>query len=158
MNTQSTTVPDAVPISAAKISAANLPLVLQWWQQRKQVANLRNHLEVTLPGGDETYLQAYHRLMEVYSVVKSGGVQARTEAVRAFADRESTLLDQRLKEIETTETLSEAQKKEERIKVEHDFEELRQSNRWRLQVLDSITPEEEATVKQYLANIEQTLM
>lgn len=144
--------------SAATINRANLLLLLEWWPQRKRVANLRNHLGTTFPKSDETYLQAYHRLMEVYSVVKSGGVQARTEAVKAFVERESTQLNQRLREIEATAELSEAEKQKERAKIEQEFEELNQSNRWRLQMLASITPEEEAAVSQNLSDIEQTLI
>ncbi|MGB5915856.1 MAG: hypothetical protein WBG63_13390, partial [Phormidesmis sp.] len=71
------------------VSGASIPLLLEWWQQRKRVANTRSHFGPTLPKGDETYLQAYYRLMEVYSVIKAGGVQAQTEAVQAFAKRES---------------------------------------------------------------------
>lgn len=140
------------------INSASIPLLLEWWKQRKRVANGRNHLGGTLPKGDESYLKAYYRLMEVYSVVKSGGVQAQTEAVQAFAERESTLLQQRLSEIESAEGLAESAKIKERRKVEQEIQELQSANRWRLQALTNIAPDEEATVKQYLPDIERTLI
>lgn len=162
MPTPSATVPDFADSSAATspatINSASLSLLLEWWPQRKRVANLRNHLEVTLPNSDETYLQAYHRLMEIYSVVKSGGVQARIEAVKAFDERESVLLNQRLNEIEAAVDFTEGQKRAERAKIEQEFEELNQSNIWRLQMLTSITPEEETAVRDRLSDIEQTLI
>ncbi|MEM8505728.1 MAG: hypothetical protein AAF716_21565 [Cyanobacteria bacterium P01_D01_bin.1] len=162
MHTQSATVPESAPesatISPTALNSASLSLLLEWWPQRKRVTNLRNHLDATLPKGNETYLQAYHRLMEIYSVVKSGGVQARTEAVKAFVERESVLLNQRLGEIETATDLSENEKQEERAKIEQELKELTQSNNWRIQMLSSIAPEEEEAVRQRLSDIEQTLI
>jgi len=96
--------------------------------------------------------------MEVYSVVKSGGVQVRAGAVKAFVERESALLNQRLSEIETAADLPEDEKREERAKLEQEFEELNQSNSWRLNMLTNIAPEEEAIVKRHLFDIEQTLI
>ena len=147
----------STPITAT-ISSTSIPLLLEWWQQRKRIASARTHLGSTLPKGDEAYLKAYYRLMEVYSVVKSGGVQAQTEAVQAFAQRESVLLKQRLNEIEATEELAETAKRQERRKVEQEIQELQSANSWRLQALTNIAPDEEATVKQYLPDIEKTLL
>ena len=110
-------------LTSAAISSVTIPLLLDWWQQRKRIANARTNLHVTLPKGDEAYLQAYYRLMEIYSVVKSGGVKAQTEAVQAFAQRESVLLNQRLSEIEATDELEEPAKVQEREKVEQELQE-----------------------------------
>ena len=140
------------------INGTSIPLLLEWWQQRKRFANARTNLSATLPKGDEAYLKAYYRLMEVYSVVKSGGVQAQTEAVQAFARRESVLLEQRLSEIEAAEELAEAAKRQERQKVKQEIQELHSANSWRLQALTNIDPDEEATVKQYLPDIEKTIL
>ncbi|MEL6938759.1 MAG: hypothetical protein AAFO84_06150 [Cyanobacteria bacterium J06598_1] len=145
-------------LSAAPINSTSIPLLLEWWQQRKRIASVRSHLSATMPKADETYLKAYYRLMEVYSVVKSGGVQAQTEAVQAFARRESVLLNQRLNEIEAAEELAEAAKRREREKVKQEMQELRSANSWRLQALTNIAPDEEATVKQYITDIERTLI
>lgn len=152
--------PISTPVTraSASIGSVPIPLLLEWWQQRKRIANLRSTLGNTLPKGDEAYLQAYYRLMEVYSVVKSGGVQAQTEAVKAFAKRESHLLNQRLNEIETAEELAEPVKLQEREKVEQELQELHSANSWRMQTLTNIDPDEEATVKHYLPDIERTLM
>ena len=56
------------PIST--ISDVSIPMLLDWWQQRKRVASARTNFKGKLHKRDETYLQAYYRLMEVYSVVK----------------------------------------------------------------------------------------
>lgn len=122
------------------------------------MVNSCSNLYAPLPKADDIYLQAYYRLMEVYSVVKSGGVKAQTEAVHAFAMRESRLLKQRLAEIETAKELAVTDKQREREKVEQEFDELRSANDWRLKALVNIAPEEEAVVKEYLPDIEKTLM
>ncbi|MEL7227722.1 MAG: hypothetical protein AAGL17_23555, partial [Cyanobacteria bacterium J06576_12] len=84
--------------------------------------------------------------------------EAQTEAVRAFARRESGLLNQRLNEIEAAEELAEAAKKQEKEKVKQEIQELQSANSWRLQALTNIDPDEEATVKKHLLDIEKTLM
>lgn len=144
--------------TSSSITSISIPLLLEWWKHRKRLASYRSNLHATLPKGDDTYLQAYYRLMEVYSVVKSGGVEAQTEAVHAFAKRESRLLNQRLAAIEAAEELTEPEKRREREKVEQEFNELRCANDWRLQSLVNIAPEEEALVHEYLSDIESTLM
>ena len=145
----------AQPISVSKIS---IPLLLEWWQHRKRLANAKGRIQVILPKADETYLQAYYRLMEVYSVVKSGGVKAQTEAVRAFAQRELGSLNQRLAEIESAEGIEDTEKRREREKVEQELDELKNANNWRLAALTEIAPEEEALVKQYLPDIERAML
>ncbi|MGB3572167.1 MAG: hypothetical protein WA783_20495 [Phormidesmis sp.] len=140
------------------VSGASIPLLLEWWQQRKRVANTRSHFGPTLPKGDETYLQAYYRLMEVYSVIKAGGVQAQTEAVQAFAKRESGRLNQRLSKIETAPALSAVEKRQEREKIQQEIQELCSANDWRLAALTGIAPAEEDLVRQYLPDIERTLL
>ncbi|MEL6351551.1 MAG: hypothetical protein AAFR58_07290 [Cyanobacteria bacterium J06627_28] len=145
-------------LTSAAITSVTIPLLLDWWQQRKRIANARTNLHITLPKGDDTYLQAYYRLMEIYSVVKSGGVKAQTEAVQAFAQRESVLLSQRLSEIEAADELEEPVKVQEREKVEQELQELHSANTWRLQTLTNIAPDEEAIVRQYLTDIERTLI
>jgi len=140
------------------VSSASIPLLLEWWQQRKRIANTRSRLGPALPKGDETYLQAYYRLMEVYSVIKAGGVQAQTEAVQAFAKRESGRLNQRLSEIETAPALSTVEKRQEREKIQQEIQELCSANDWRLAALTGIAPAEEELVRQYLPDIERTLL
>ncbi|NJM96856.1 MAG: hypothetical protein HC800_06390 [Phormidesmis sp. RL_2_1] len=144
--------------TASTINGTSIPMLLDWWQQRKRLANAHGSLNSHLSKGDDPYLQAYYRLMEVYSVVKSGGVKAQTEAVRAFAQREAVLLNQRLADIEAAEELAEREKSRERQKVEQELIELRSANNWRLQTLTAIDPDEEAIVQQHLSAIEKTLM
>ncbi|MGC1308229.1 MAG: hypothetical protein WA885_13460 [Phormidesmis sp.] len=144
-------------LQSLTLTSLSIPFLLNWWQQRKRTASLGN-LQATLPRGDETYLQAYYRLMEVYSVVKSGGVTAQIEAVNALTRRESALLNQQLAQIETHTELSESERHRERQKVEQELNEMTSANKWRIQTLSAIAPEEEAVVRQYLSDIEKTLM
>ncbi len=147
-----------VSIDGASIKGVSIPMLLDWWQHRKRVANRRTNLHRTLPKGDEHYLQSYYRLMEVYSVVKSGGVKAQIEAVKAFSKRESALLDQQLAQIAGDETLNNLEKQQARKKITQEVIELEAANNWRLQALTAIDPAEEALVKQHLPAIESTLM
>ncbi len=144
--------------TVSSLNNVSIPLLLDWWQQRKRVASARSNLHRTLPKCDEAYLQAYYRLMEVYSVVKSGGVKAQMEAVQAFGKRESSLLYERLAKIDATPTLVPSEKHQAKEKVQQELSELHSANNWRLQALTNITAEEETLVKQYLCDIEQTLM
>ncbi len=144
--------------TVSSLNNVSIPLLLDWWQQRKRVASARSNLHRTLPKRDEAYLQAYYRLMEVYSVVKSGGVKAQIEAVQAFGKRESSLLHERLSEIDEAKTLIQREKQQAREKIQQELSELNSANDWRLQALTNITPSEEDLVKQYLSDIEQTLM
>ncbi len=143
---------------ASTLNSISIPLLLEWWQQRKLIASVRCNLHRTLPKSDEVYLQAYYRLIEVYSVVKSGGVQAQKEAVRAFAQRESLLLHQRLAEIEAGGQLAEREKQFEKEKIQQELSELHSANSWRLQTLTDIAPSEEAVVRRHLYDIERTLI
>lgn len=140
------------------INSVSIPLLLDWWQQRKRVASARVNLNRSLPKSDETYLRAYYRLMEIYSVVKSGGVKAQTEAVRAFSERESSRLRQQLLEIEADSTASEREKHHSKAKIQQELDELHSANNWRLQALISISSDEETVVEQHLSDIERMLI
>lgn len=153
-----------MPLPSA-LNSVSIPMLLDWWQQRKRLASSRSNLQTPLPRGDDLYLQTYYRLMEVYSVVKSGGVQAQMEAVKAFAERESALLNQQLAQTDAAEDLSEVEKGRDslgrlrdRQKIEQDLHELAATSRWRLQALTAIDPAEEEIVRQHLGDIERTLM
>ncbi|MGB7088309.1 MAG: hypothetical protein WBD47_22330 [Phormidesmis sp.] len=148
-----------MPLPASStLTTLSIPLLLEWWQKRKRLASSYSNLHATLPKGDDLYLQAYYRLMEVYSVVKSGGVKAQIEAIQAFAERESDALQQRLVEIEAAAAMSECEKQQKRQIVAHELNELRSANSWRLQALMGIAAEEEIIVERYLPDIERTLM
>ena len=146
------------PDLTSTINSISIPLLLEWWQQRQLITSVRCNLHKTLPKGDEAYLQAYYRLMEVYSVVKSGGVQAQKEAVRAFAQRESLLLHQRLADVDAGPQLAEQEKQSEKEKIRQELSKLHSANDWRLQALTDIAPSEEAVVRRHLCDIERTLM
>ncbi len=147
-----------VSIDGASINGVSIPMLLDWWQHRKRSANRRSNLHRTLINGDELYLQSYYRLMEVYSVVKSGGVKAQIEAVKAFSKRESALLNQQLAQIASDAALNDLEKQQARKKINQELIELEAANNWRLQSLSAIDPAEEALVEQHLPAIESTLM
>lgn len=148
-----------MPLSTVPtINSVSIPVLLDWWQQRKRIASARVNLSRSPLKHDDTYLQAYYRLMEVYSVVKSGGVKAQTEAVNAFSQRESSLLRQRLAEIDTDSTVPDAEKQHSKAMIQQELEELRSANNWRLNALTNINPDEEALVKAHLSDIERTLI
>ncbi len=149
---------NGVSIDGASINGVSIPMLLDWWQHRKRVANRRSNLHRTLLKGDEHYLRSYYRLMEVYSVVKSGGVNAQVEAVKAFSKRESALLNQQLAQVAGDETLTTLDKQQTCKKINQELIELEAANNWRLQTLSAIDPAEEALVKQHLSAIESTLM
>lgn len=144
--------------TAPTIKSISIPLLLDWWQQRKRIASVRSNLHRTRPTVDDTYLQAYYRLMEVYSVVKAGGVVAQVEAVHAFAKRESQRLHQRLDAIAAAKNLTPHEQQQQRQQLQQELTELHSANDWRLQMLKAITPDEESLVRQHLAEIERTLM
>lgn len=144
--------------TVSNINSISIPLLLDWWQQRKKIASIRSNLHGTLPKNDEAYLSAYYRLMEVYSVVKSGGVKAQIEATRAFAEREVETLHQRLVAVEAAATLAEGEKQREKEKIQKELSDLHSANDWRLKTLMNIAPDEEAIVEQHLPDIERTLM
>ncbi len=149
---------DSSTTNTTPISRASIPILLEWWQRRKRTVSVRTHLGTTRCKDDEAYLKAYYRLMEVYSVVKAGGVQVQTEAVQAFAKRESELLNQKLYQIEAAPALPAAERRQEREKIQREIQELCSANRWRLEALARIAPAEEELVKQYLPDIEKTLL
>ena len=145
-----------VPTISTTIHRISIPLLLDWWQQRKRVATVRSNLHRTLPRGDETYLQAYYRLMEVYSVVKSGGVKAQIEAIEAFSGRESKLLHDRLAAIAADEAQTPQEKQAATEKIQQELHELHSAHDWRLQSLTDITPDEEqASYSVFVGLLEQ---
>ncbi|NEP18327.1 MAG: hypothetical protein F6J97_15725 [Leptolyngbya sp. SIO4C1] len=131
------------------ITTASIPLLLEWWQQRKRLATANgvNSLPV-FKNTDDSYLDAYRRLMEVYSVVKSGGVQVQTEAAKAHLSRELAALHQ----------AADAAASERQAQIQQEILELERSTAWRLSTLNTIRPAEEAAVRQYLSEIEQVLL
>ncbi|MBD0268422.1 MAG: hypothetical protein ICV77_09020 [Cyanobacteria bacterium Co-bin8] len=92
------------------------------------------------------------RLMEIYCVVKTGGVEVQTEAAQAHLKRELANLEAELAEAEIHAPDS------AQIAILHqEIEDLRRSVHWRLTRLGSIDPDEAAAVTACLAKIEQRL-
>lgn len=91
--------------------------------------------------------------MEIYCVVKSGGVKVRAEAARAFLERENTKLEAELAHLEAQE----APDSQAIQNLHQEIAELHRSVNWRLAILQSIHPDEEATVAECLSDIEQQM-
>ena len=94
--------------------------------------------------------------MEVYSVVKAGGVAAQIEAAQAYLQRERQSLQQQLATLPTTKEAPNQHQKQ--TQLNHEVQELESSVNWRLHSLKEIKPEEEAAVRQYMAEIERILL
>ncbi len=140
-----------------KISAATIPLLLQWWQQRKRLASSAGVLSSpVLKDTDESYLDACHRMMDIYSVVKAGGVRAQREAAQAHLQREQAAIHRAIRDLTrqpaSHETVS------AKAQLEAEAQELASAVNWRLSTLSEIDPAEESAVKRYLKDIEQVLM
>jgi acyl-CoA synthetase (NDP forming) len=137
------------------IHGTTISLLLQWWQHRKRLANTSSTPVFRDP--EDQYLEAYHRMMEVYAVVKAGGVEAQVQAAQAYLHRERTALHKALENL-ATQAEGSPNLESERAHLRQEIEELERSITWRLSSLRDIRPEEEAAVKKFLPDIERTLM
>lgn len=140
-----------------RISNATIPLLLQWWQQRKRLASSAGVLSSpVLKDTDTSYLDACHRMMEIYSVVKSGGVVAQREAAQAHLQREKSAIEQALMQLSRQSASHDTAAQKAQLNAE--IQELASAVNWRLSALNDIDPTEEAAVKQHLREIERVLM
>ncbi|HEY9877664.1 MAG TPA: hypothetical protein V6D29_04370 [Leptolyngbyaceae cyanobacterium] len=96
----------------------------------------------------------FQRLMEIYCVVKSGGVKVRAEAARAFLERENTKLEAELTHLKAQEDPD----SQAIYNLHQEIAELHRSVNWRLAILQSIDPDEEAAVAECLPHIEQQIV
>jgi DNA-binding transcriptional regulator GbsR (MarR family) len=143
------------------INRTSIALLIEWWTRRKRLA--RSHSVASSPlmqDADSTYLEAYHRTMEVYAVVKAGGVQAQIEAAHAYFQREVQPLHQAIHALEAKgeKNISPSDLHPEHQRLTQEIQDLERSLNWRLSALKDIHPEEEKAVKQYLNEIEGILM
>lgn len=90
------------------------------------------------------------RLMEIYCVVKAGGVQIQVEAAQAHLARETAKLELEISGLESQGLNSRH--------AAQDLTELHNSVTWRLALLQDITPEEEAAVVAHLPDLERQLL
>lgn len=92
------------------------------------------------------------RLMEIYCVVKSGGVQTQIEAAQALLTREGAKM---LTEIDL---LTSQQAEPATITlIQQEHRDLERSIAWRIAYLEAISPLEEAVVTTWADQIEQVL-
>ncbi|MEA5462906.1 hypothetical protein [Leptothoe sp. PORK10 BA2] len=136
------------------ISATAIPVLLQWWTQRKRRANARDVLSHPIVQDvDSTYLDKYQRLMDIYAVVKSGGTEAQIQAAKAYCGREHQAITQRLNQIS-----NQPEATDEYLLLLHEAQELERSTHRRINQLQDIHPEEELAVREHLVDIEQMLI
>ncbi|ASC71054.1 hypothetical protein XM38_020040 [Halomicronema hongdechloris C2206] len=93
--------------------------------------------------------QAYGRLMEIYCVVKAGGVRVQIEAASGHLARQQWRLEKTISEL----SCHHAHHPQIPI-LRQEVAELRRSVAWRIDFLRTIHPQEEAAVQQHLAAIE----
>ncbi len=136
------------------ISQTSIPVLLQWWRRRKRLANSGDVLSnPVVKNVDSTYLDKYQRLMDVYAVVKSGGVTAQIQAANEYWRRERDAITRRLNQIS-----NQPEATDEYLRLQHEAQELESSTQWRISQLKDIHPEEETAVREYLPEIEQVLI
>lgn len=136
------------------ISATAIPVILQWWQQRKRRATSGDVLSnPVVKDVDSSYLDKYQRLMNVYTVVKAGGAAAQIQAASDHWDREKEAITRRLNQIS-----NQPEATDEYLRLQNEASELERSIRWRINQLKAIDPEEETAVREYLPQIEAALV
>lgn len=136
------------------ISETAIPVILQWWQQRKRLATSGNVFSnPVVKNVDSTYLDKYQRLIDIYAVVKSGGAAAQIQAANNHWERERTAITRRLDQIS-----NQPEATDEYLRLLHEAQELERSTYWRIEQLKEIHPEEENAVRGYLPEIEQVLI
>ncbi|MEL6230783.1 MAG: hypothetical protein AAFR24_12815 [Cyanobacteria bacterium J06627_3] len=136
------------------ISETSIPVILQWWLQRKRRANSGDVLSHPIVQDvDSSYLDKYQRLMDVYAVVKSGGAEAQIQAAKEHCGREREAITQRLNQIS-----NQPEATDEYLRLLHETQELERSTHWRINQLKDIHPDEEIAVREYMTDIEQILI
>ncbi|NEQ54360.1 MAG: hypothetical protein F6K11_30235 [Leptolyngbya sp. SIO3F4] len=136
------------------ISEISIPVILQWWQQRKRRANSGDVLSnPVVKDVDSDYLDKYQRLMDIYAVVKSGGAEAQIQAAKEHCGREREAITQRLNQIS-----NQPEATDEYLRLLHEVQEIERSTHWRINQLKDIQPEEEIAVRVHLPEIEQVLI
>ncbi len=111
---------------ATPLSTAVIHQVLQWRQTAGQSADTAH-----------PYWPLYGRLMEVYCVVKLGGVSAQVRAAQAMLSQERQTLMAQMGELTQPSGL-----------LHQELRDLEQSVDWRIQELRKIHPSEEQAVRQ----------
>lgn len=99
---------------------------------------------ISAEGLDPQIWQDYQRLIEVYGVVQSGGVQTQIEATRLNLAQQQQEVKAELDENQTA-------------LLQQELSDLDRAATWRIQQLQHITAAEEAAVRQCLPEIEAHL-
>ncbi len=108
--------------------------------------------QVLTDAGSAQRPTVFHRLMDVYCVVKAGGVAAQIAIAQRLEATESASL---LAELETL--AQQPDQASRRAAVQWELAELSRAMRHRVQFLSTISPQEEAFVQTHLTEIEAFL-
>lgn len=100
---------------------------------------------------ENTAAHQFQKLMEIYCVVKAGGLKVQIEAARAFLNRETAKTEAEIAQLQ----MQEDPDNQAVQSLHEEIAELHRSVSWRLAILQSIHPDEEAAVNNCLAEIEQ---
>ena len=125
--------------------------VLEW---RRVTQNARSDNAAALKSSedDPTALNDYHRLMEIYCLVKIGGVTGQIEAAQALLAREKQSLEAEIAALDSPDAYA------GRISLlKQEIVELENSTRWRIAQLEIIQAEEERAVTHCISAIENAL-
>ncbi|WP_346291486.1 hypothetical protein [Sphaerothrix gracilis] len=119
--------------------------ILSWWQQSMTAQSAAS----LSPAQTATLTQHHRHLMEVFCVVKAGGVAGQIEAAQALLQREQA-------ELEADLAAAAAAADADRVSaVNQELRELHRSIGWRIDLLQTIHPQDEALVQTHLSHIER---
>ncbi|MEM6423989.1 MAG: hypothetical protein AAGF66_02170 [Cyanobacteria bacterium P01_H01_bin.119] len=110
------------------------------------VQQLLEQLSETCPPADFSGL--YQRAMELYCIVKAGGVAVQIETAEALLKRETAELSAELTALPIDAHPGQA------AALKQDILDLRQSIQWRIRYLQQFLPEEEAAVQSAIAALD----
>lgn len=125
--------------------------VLGWWLLNQTAESGRNAALSSVE--EETAgLNDYYRLMEIYCLVKIGGVKGQIEAAQTLLARERRALEVEIADLDNPDSCP------DRISLlRQEILELENSTRWRISQLEIIQAEEERAVINCLSAIENAL-
>lgn len=111
----------------------------------ERIQQLLAWLQAGRPPQDATLVHDYGRLMEVYCVVKTGGVRIQRQASQDFLQRQQARIEQEIADDpEATGVAA----------LHQEIQDLHDSVGWRVAFLKSISPEEEVAVAAIASLIE----
>ena len=135
-----------VGLNTNRLTDEGIQAVLEQWPTLKWAVEGDDCAE----GGN--LWSVYQRLIEVYCVVKVGGVAVQVEAAQALLQRETASLAADMAALPPTTAFNRA------ALLRQEIQDLKNAVHWRIEQLQRISPEEEAVVRNAIAVIETRLL